>query len=297
LNAALNLDGVTKSFGSKAALSGLTLSVPEGSVFGFIGRNGAGKTTAMRIAAGLLPAGGGSVSIFGQAVAFGRTHPGLGYLRDVPEFYGYLTPAEYLSLSGRLTGMNQTDAAQSAKKLLGEVGLDADSKRRIGGFSRGMKQRLGLAQALIGSPRLLICDEPTSALDPPGRREMLELLEKLRGRATVVFSTHVLSDVERICDRVGVIESGKLVLEGSLSDIKQRYRAGSALISFASPEEAKRFSLERGLTADGASVRAGVDSPEKGRELLLAAASSGLNIVRFEMQEPTLEDIFLEAAR
>ena len=169
----LEVKDLHKSFGSKTVLDGLTFSVSEGSVFGFIGRNGAGKTTTMKIILGLLQADSGEITICGERVRYGNTPTNkfVGYLPDVPEFYSYMTAREYLRLCGRVTGMKQSEIRSRTNELLELVGL-AGEKHRIKGYSRGMKQRLGIAQALINRPKLLICDEPTSALDPLGRKEM-----------------------------------------------------------------------------------------------------------------------------
>lgn len=162
---------ITKTFGKRKILNDLSFSVPEHSVFGFIGQNGAGKTTTMKIVLGLLKSEQGKVFVNGEQVTFGQnnTNKYIGYLPDVPEFYGFMTPKEYLIMCGQITGMNKKEIAEKSAQLLKLVGLETENKR-IRGFSRGMKQRLGIAQALLNSPKLLICDEPTSALDPVGRK-------------------------------------------------------------------------------------------------------------------------------
>ncbi|MDR3307901.1 MAG: ABC transporter ATP-binding protein, partial [Coriobacteriales bacterium] len=177
--ALLRIDGLTKTFGNLRVLDGLSFEVDQGSVFGFIGKNGAGKTTTMKIIVGLLKASAGTVTIDGAPVAFGETPTNrvVGYLPDVPEFYGFLSAPEYLEFCGRITGMEPVRIAARSSELLEMVGLRDVAKRRISGYSRGMKQRLGIAQALMHEPLLLICDEPTSALDPQGRSDILHILE------------------------------------------------------------------------------------------------------------------------
>ena len=220
----LTIAGLGKSFGSQRVLADLSFSVPEGSIYGFIGKNGSGKTTTMKIVLGLLQSDAGEISICGEKVRYGdtRTNRFIGYLPDVPEFYGFMTAKEYLRLCGEITGMPSALIKTKSEELLELVGL-ADVKKRIGTFSRGMKQRLGIAQALLNEPRLLICDEPTSALDPIGRREILDILLKVKKWTTVIFSTHVLNDVEAICDQVGILDGGKIVLTGSVSELKNTY--------------------------------------------------------------------------
>ena len=173
----LTIQNLNKNFGSKEVLGGLDMSVPEHSIFGFIGKNGAGKTTTMKAILGLLKADSGEIYVMGERVRFGQTNTNrhIGYLPDVPEFYSYMTPHEYLTLCGEVCGMGKADIVTRSKELLELVGLERE-RHRIKGFSRGMKQRLGIAQALLNRPKLLICDEPTSALDPAGRKEILDIL-------------------------------------------------------------------------------------------------------------------------
>ena len=193
----LKIEGLKKAFGSSEVIKGIDLSVTEGKIFGFIGQNGAGKTTTMKMILGLLEKDQGEIYVCGEPVKYGetRTNRYIGYLPDVPEFYSYMTPMEYLSLCGEITGMEKEKIKKRSEELLSLVGLPI-SKKRIGTFSRGMKQRLGIAQALLNEPKLLICDEPTSALDPMGRMEILRILQSVKGKTTVIFSTHILSDVE-----------------------------------------------------------------------------------------------------
>lgn len=230
----LEIRNLTKTFGGRAVVDNVSFRVPENCVFGFIGANGAGKTTTMKMVLGLLEADSGEITVCGEPVRFGatKTNRFVGYLSDVPEFYNYMRPKEYLKLCGEIVGLNKQTIQERGAELLTLVGL-ADVNKKIGGFSRGMKQRLGMAQALLGAPKLLICDEPTSALDPMGRKEILDILQKIKGKTTVIFSTHILSDVERICDRVAVISDGKIVLEHAVSELKVPHKAKAMTIDFA----------------------------------------------------------------
>ncbi|MDD6043321.1 MAG: ABC transporter ATP-binding protein, partial [Eubacteriaceae bacterium] len=222
----LTVKDVKKSFGSKSVVDGLSFSIPENSIFGFIGENGAGKTTTMKMILGLMKMDQGEIFVNGEKVIYGNTPTNkvIGYLPDVPEFYSYMTPREYLHLCGDISGLDPRETKNRVEELLGRVGL-AHEKKRIKGFSRGMKQRLGIAQALMGKPKLLICDEPTSALDPLGRKELLDILAEARDETTIMFSTHILSDVEKICDRIAILHQGKVAFTGTMGDIK-RFKSG-----------------------------------------------------------------------
>ncbi len=224
---AVEIAGLTKVFAKARALDGVDLTVPEGSVFGFLGPNGAGKTTTLRILAGLARPSGGSATVFGHDVVSGADaiHAQLGYLPDVPGFYAWMTAREFLVLSGRLFRLPAATLAERVDALLDLAGL-TDVDTRIGGYSRGMKQRLGVAQALINAPRLLLLDEPTSALDPMGRREVLEMIAGLAGRTTVFFSTHILADVERVCDTVAILARGRVVAQAPIDELKTRHGGG-----------------------------------------------------------------------
>ena len=222
----LTVNGLAKQFGDKQVLRGVDLKVPAHSVFGFIGKNGAGKTTTMKAVLGLLKPDGGTIEVAEKQVSYGQTETNrsVGYLPDVPEFYTYMTPAEYLALCGEICGMRSDDIQKRSSELLELVGLGGES-RRIKGFSRGMKQRLGIAQALLHRPKLLICDEPTSALDPVGRKEILDILRSIREQTTVFFSTHILSDIERICTDVAFLNDGKIAMQGKVADIRKLHAA------------------------------------------------------------------------
>ena len=194
-------------------LKDLNLERPAGLVFGFIGRNGAGKTTTFRLLTGLAHPTSGNAWIAGVETTNGnsiaRAH--FGYLPQAPAFYNWMTPFEYLDYIGRLYHMPAGERKQRIGELLELVELNEAGKRRIGGFSGGMFQRLGIAQALIHTPPVLLLDEPTSALDPAGRYEVLNLIDKLRGQVTVFVSSHILQDIERICDIIGIIHKGDLM--------------------------------------------------------------------------------------
>ena len=301
-NSILRIQNLSKSFGNTRVLDDISLTVPEGSVFGFIGQNGAGKTTTMKIVLGLLKPNSGEISVCGEKVRYGMTETNrhIGYLPDVPEFYTYMRPKEYLQLCGKITGLDDREIKRRSDKLLELVGLHGVNKK-ISLFSRGMKQRLGVAQALINEPKLLICDEPTSALDPVGRKEILEILKQISGETTVVFSTHILSDVERICDRAAVLHGGKIVLDGTLAEIKANHKRDSLRIEFLSETDKQRF-LEKipseylgrdGEPAQEITLHSG-NVPEMERTALQILTQNDILPVRFELLVPGIENLFLE---
>ncbi|MPW24366.1 ATP-binding cassette domain-containing protein [Alkalibaculum sp. M08DMB] len=302
----LNIEHLSKSFGTNNVIDDLSFSVPENSIFGFIGQNGAGKTTTMKMVLGLLKATSGKINVCGEQVTYGqnKTNKYIGYLPDVPEFYGYMKPFEYLKLCGEITGLSENKIKSRSEELLVLVGLNKFNKR-IGGFSRGMKQRLGIAQALLNEPRLLICDEPTSALDPVGRKEILDILHKVKGKTTVLFSTHILSDVERICDNIAVLHGGKLALCGTLSEVKSQHKQDGLLVEFASQVDKQQFmtshslaSLMTNVEVTNTSIIFHTHDIEK-TEMAVISAFTETKIlpIRLEVLEPTLESLFMEVVK
>lgn len=293
----LTLSHVSRSFGGHQAVKDLSFSVPEHSVYGFIGPNGAGKTTTMKMILGLLKMDGGEITVHGQTVRYGQnnTNQYIGYLPDVPEFYGFLTPLEYLRLCGEVTGIPKRELTSRSEELLGLVGLK-NSNKRIQGFSRGMKQRLGIAQALLNRPKLLICDEPTSALDPAGRKEILEILQSVRKYAAVLFSTHILTDVERICDEIAFLHKGTLAFRGTMEDIRTLRNGRGFQAEFHRKEDAEKFSDAFLGKQENDSLL--VTCEGKTQEDMLRAmaylAENKISPRRIEMLETTLEHLFME---
>ena len=295
----LRITGLHKRVGDKEVLKGLDLTVPEGSIFGFIGVNGAGKTTAMKTVLGLLKAEGGEILVNGERVVYGQTATNrhIGYLPDVPEFYGFMTAAEYLDFCGEISGMSKTETASRRNELLTLVGLQ-DEKHRVGGYSRGMKQRLGIAQALLNRPKLLICDAPTSALDPVGRKEILDILLLVREQTTVLFSTHILSDVERVCTDVALLNNGVVEIQGSMSEIKTRFRTDGYTMETAN--EVDRNAILRAFptvkTAEG-NVLTLTEQDTPVFDVLRFVADQQIPLLKWERSEPTLESLFMEVTK
>jgi ABC-2 type transport system ATP-binding protein len=298
---------LSKNFGNLVALDNLNLRVKEKSIFGFLGPNGAGKTTALRIMVGLSRATSGKAWIAGEEVKLNssRLQNRVGYLPEDPAFYNWMTAREYLTFVGQLFHLTGTEIRKHQSDLLEMVGLTKAANRRIGGYSKGMKQRLGIAQALMNHPAVLFLDEPASALDPLGRLEILETLVKLKEQTTVFMSSHILNDVERVCDVIAILNKGKLVVESRVEDLRQRYARPIFELEFDSitgstinllrniPGVQRVFEInpEENIPV----LRVQVENPLKDREGLLQAISMhSLPLRRYEMVLPSLEEIFVE---
>ncbi|WP_203632322.1 ABC transporter ATP-binding protein [Lacticaseibacillus suibinensis] len=282
----LTLTKVNKAFGSQQVLKGLDLAVPQGAIYGFVGENGAGKTTTMRLILGLEPLDSGTITFAGQPVRFGQTQ-GIGYLPDVPAYYGDLSAREYLTLCGRLT--HTPHLHERVGEMLHLVGLP-DTRRRVHGFSRGMKQRLGIASALLDRPAMLLCDEPTSALDPAGRREFLALLASVHNETTILLSTHILSDVERICDYVGILHAGKLQVQGPLQALLAAHTKPATCFTFGTETEAQTAATLLGAVAKADQVTVTADA----RAALTQLLAQHLMPTAFNPIKASLEQLFME---
>lgn len=300
---ALELSSIQKHYKSIKAVDNLSLSVPEGAIYGFLGPNGAGKTTTLRMITGLIEPTGGTMQIQGQNLSFGqaRGRENLGYLPDIPNFYPWMTPKEYLSFSGNLYGIEHRQLAVRVSEALELVGL-SKANRRIGGYSRGMKQRLGIAQALLHKPKLVLLDEPSSALDPIGRKEVMDIIQGLAGQATVFFSTHILTDIERVCDRVAILHQGRLVAEDSVIALKQKVALNQWCITLETPEQAARLAeaLPNEKWSDRASVQNDTEVVLTSRDESAVQFRLPQLITRMELplcsmtrMTPTLEEVFL----
>ncbi len=299
---AIELRGLTKRFGDTLALDQVDLVVRPGIVFGFLGRNGAGKTTALRILSGLARPTAGTARVLGHDVtqATDAVRARIGFLPDVPGFYPWMTAREYLEFAGRLFGVDAATLDARASALLEMAGL-ASVTSQVGGFSRGMKQRLGIAQALINAPSLLMLDEPTSALDPIGRREVLEMVASLRGRTTVFFSTHILADVERVCDAVAILERGRVVASADIAELTARASANRLIVEVEGDgaaaamgrQLAERPWLKSLETVDRTLRMTVLDLPAAQREIPAAITDAGVALRRFEIEEASLEDVFV----
>jgi ABC-2 type transport system ATP-binding protein len=271
---ALSVTGLHKAYGPVQALRGVDLEVGPGELFGLLGPNGAGKSTLVKITCGLVRASAGDVRVCGEPAGSPAAHRSLGYLAELFRFPDWCTAAELLELHQELVG-SPGGVAERAE-LLALVELDHVPERRIGAMSKGMQQRLGIAQALIGEPRLLLLDEPTSALDPAGRRTVRALLERLRERGVgVLLNSHLLSEVELVCDRVAIIDGGAVVAAGTPAELSH---AGGVEVETAA-----------GVRLFPDAVRE--DAPRIVRELVAA----GDDVFAVRLRTSTLEDAYLAA--
>ena len=219
------------------AVDDLSLRVEAGEVYGLIGPNGSGKSTTMKVLLGLISATSGSSAVFGLSSSETASRGSVGFLPENPYFYKYLTGAETLSFYGKLCGLSRRKIKERTSELLSLVDLENAKDRRLGGYSKGMLQRIGLAQALIGDPRLVVLDEPTAGVDPAGSRKIRDLIIELKQRGiSVILSSHLLEQVQEVCDRVGIIFQGKLVKEGKLEELIEIESQTEIILEHADPK-------------------------------------------------------------
>jgi ABC-2 type transport system ATP-binding protein len=296
---ALTIVDLNKSFNDVRVIKDLNLNIQEGEVYGFIGKNGAGKTTTINLILSLIHKDTGNISLFGNEVFF--TEQGykkeIGYVPDVPVFPSHMNAYDYLLFT--LDIFNNIDDSDSRiKEMLKFVSLENNNKR-ISSYSRGMKQRLAIAQALIHNPSILIMDEPTSALDPQGRKDVIDIMMKLKGQKTIFYSTHILDDVERVCDRIGILHNGNIILEDTIENLKHEFYARSVHIeSKSSPdvllEKIKQTNTVKKLRKENNGVTIQFKDETRSNELLKELIKMKEEIVSYKQVVPTIEEIFLK---
>lgn len=305
METAVSCRGLTKRYGDVLALDALTLDVPAGAVFGILGPNGAGKTTLLRLLTGLARPTAGEATVAGLSVTAhaSAVHRRISFLDQSPQYYSWMSGRDLVTFVGELFGLRGVELRTRVDDALALTGLADAAHRRIGGYSGGMRQRLGLAQALVNRPEVLFLDEPASALDPAGRHEILAAIASLRGTATVCMSTHILADVERICDTVAILNHGRLLVAASVAELQERYAQPAFELELDAGQGAAAEQLIAALRAEpwvGDVARQGdvvrviaVDTAAAGHELLPLVAARGVQLQRFERIRPDLEDIFL----
>lgn len=297
LQNALHCRSITKRFGRLTAVDGLNLSVEAGQLFGLLGPNGAGKSTLLKIMTGLIRPTSGWVEIAGLPPSHPVARKSIGYLPELFRFPGWMTGRELLWFHGDLLGMSARRCSERSAEVLETSGLEAAADRKIAQYSKGMQQRIGLAQAILGRPTVLFLDEPTSALDPVGRVMVRRLLQKVKGEGTAVFlNSHMLTDVELICDRVAIMQQGKVVREGTIDDISGRVAVTVKLDALPAGllEEVEGL-FGRVVCPNGRpEFQVEVDRRDAVPELAKLLVSKGRKIYGLEPRHASLEDVFLE---
>lgn len=285
----LEVQNLTKRYGGQLAVDGISFALEAGTATALIGPNGAGKTTALSMLTGLLKETSGSIKWDRQS--------GIGFLPQQPRFFPWLTALEFMEMTAKLSGVDAKKASLQSKKTLEFVGLNSVQHKKTGTFSGGMKQRLGLAQAIVHEPKLLLLDEPVSALDPTGRREVMDLLKSLQPQTTILYSTHILNDAEQMTDQLLFMQQGKLVEQGSLAEVKERYAEPRILIRFQTASQAAAFAEQAIWPANLAGTI--VALPGNGaamKEVLAILSENAEGVLGVEQQTATLEEIFLKVA-
>jgi len=284
------------------AVRGVNLQVKPGEIFGYLGPNGAGKTTTMKMAMGLIAPTQGHIKIFGRPVTDRSVRQHIGYLPEHPFFYDYLTGAELVGYYGRLFGLSRRECKKRADELLDLVGLAHAKNRRLRGYSKGMLQRTGIAQAMVNDPDFLVLDEPLGGLDPIGRREVRDIVLSLRDQGkTIFFSSHILHDIETICDRVAIIHHGLVERVGKLDALLGGQTPASDVTAYRPGSEADEVKLIATLEATGATCTKGEMlniRVEQGKlqEVLSACVELGARVTHVAPRRETLEDLFMREA-
>ena len=296
----LTVSSLTKKYKEKTAVHHVDFSLSTGKCIALIGPNGAGKTTILRILAGLLKPTAGEITFKGQE-DIKDIRKFIGYLPQYPAFPNWMTAKEFLIFSGELAFLSKKEAQERAEELAEQMGIKEDWNKRIGGFSGGMKQRLGIAQALIHSPQLLLLDEPVSSLDPLGRREVLNLLESLKEKMTILFSTHILNDAEEICDELLLIDKGEIIEAGAIEEFKKKYQTSVIEVEF---QENPEFYLDKikqlpscaNSFLERQTIKVSAPDIERARaEILQTAVDENWPLLGFYLNRASLEELFMKA--
>lgn len=296
------VNGLKKNFQTKQVIKGLDFNLENGKCTALIGPNGAGKTTILRMLSGLIKPTSGSIQFQGEG--YDRDiRKYIGYLPQFPVFYEWMTGFEFLQYVGRLAGLAKSVAKKRSEELLNLVGLIEAKNRRIGKYSGGMKQRLGIAQAIIHHPKLVMLDEPVSALDPFGRREVLELLEKLKQDTTILFSTHILNDAEEVCDHILFLHDGEIVESGSMAELQTKHQQAKIVMEFRGNTSRFVDSLTSQDLIESKKIEGNTasllvkDIDQAKTSFLREIADKNWPLIRFEIGRLSLEDVFLKVVK
>lgn len=296
----LKTENLTKKYGNHIVVDSLNFSLPENKCIALIGPNGAGKTTTLRILTGLIKPTTGSIQF---AKHQGDYRELIGYLPQQPVFYEWMTGEEYVLFAAKLSSLSKQTALKRTNDILERLGLAEAKQKRISTYSGGMKQRLGIAQAIIHHPKLLILDEPVSALDPAGRREILNLMEILKSEMSILFSTHILADADEVCDEVILLKHGKMVESGLIESVRQKYKTEKIELAFLDPsiqyeEKLSKLNHVHSVQVVRNIYHLGVDNIQDARrEILQMVTENNWELGSFHINQASLEDIFMKAVR
>ncbi|ADE72559.1 MULTISPECIES: ABC transporter ATP-binding protein [Priestia] len=294
----LEIINVTKSFKEKIVVNNFSLELKSGECVGLIGPNGAGKSTLIKMISDIIDPNAGEVLLNGKKIS--KMKREIGYLPQYPNFFYWMTARETLMFMGQLSGVKKEVLTNSIPEILTKVGLKAEENSKVGTFSGGMKQRLGIAQALLHKPSLIVMDEPVSALDPIGRREVLNLIEEIKKDTTILLSTHILSDAEEICERFAIMKDGTKIEDTKITDLLNRNSENKLIVEITAKDRKwvdtiKKLPYVKDIEVVGLKVKVKVESIEENKASLLQnALEHKVDIVKFEMNNDTLEEIFLK---
>ncbi|MGS0973418.1 MAG: ABC transporter ATP-binding protein [Candidatus Izemoplasmataceae bacterium] len=297
---AIKLENLTKKYGEFTAVNELNLSIKQGEVYGFIGKNGAGKTTTIHMLLSLIHRTSGDIEVSEEVVDFKDISykRKIGFVPDVPVFPSYMNAMEYLVYVADIFDLPKEGRKEHLTSLLEFVELE-NNQKKISQYSRGMKQRLAIAQALVHDPDILVMDEPTSALDPIGRKSVMNVIMQLKGKKTIFYSTHILEDVERVCDRIGLLDKGNLLLEGSIQEIQEMYYKDKYLLVAKEKREELLSLIQKGFPkidakVDGFGVEIKLSNAHSANDVLKYVIEKDMTIEQFMPVKTSLEDVFVE---
>ncbi|MED3034683.1 ABC transporter ATP-binding protein [Bacillus thuringiensis] len=294
----LEIKNVTKSFKGKIAVNNFSMELQAGECVGLIGPNGAGKSTLIKVISDIIHPTAGEVLLNGIKISKMKSE--IGYLPQYPNFFHWMTARETLTFMGQLSGLKKEELSKLIPKILEKVGLRNEENAKVSTFSGGMKQRLGIAQALLHKPSLIVMDEPVSALDPIGRREVLNLIEEIKKDTTILLSTHILSDAEEICERFVIIKDGTKIEDTTITELVHRNSENKLIIEITAKDQkwievVKKLPYVKDVEVVGLKIKVKVESIEINKNMLLQnALEHKVDIVKFEMSNDTLEEIFLK---